>query len=60
MGRVEDYPRFAALEPRWVMEGMVYRDESTVEDVGKIIVGLLTTTPRVDNITIEPPAGGPH
>ena len=60
MGRVEDYPRYAELEPQWIREGIVYRDESAVADVGAIIVGLLTTSPRVDNIAIAPPGGGPH
>jgi NAD(P)-dependent dehydrogenase (short-subunit alcohol dehydrogenase family) len=60
MGRVEDYPRFALLEEQWIKEGIVYRDESTVEDVGRMVASLFTTPVRIDSIVIEPPGGGPR
>lgn len=60
MGRVEDYPRYAQMEAQWIKEGIIYRDESTVEDVGQVVASLFTTTVRIDTIVVEPPGGGPR
>ena len=60
MGRVEDYARYALLEEQWIKEGIIYRDESTVEDVGQMVASLFTTPVRIDSIVIEPPGGGPR
>jgi NAD(P)-dependent dehydrogenase (short-subunit alcohol dehydrogenase family) len=60
MGRVEDYPRYALLEEQWIKEGINYRDESTVGDVGQVVASLFTTPVRIDTIVIEPPGGGPR
>jgi NAD(P)-dependent dehydrogenase (short-subunit alcohol dehydrogenase family) len=60
MGRVEDYPRYAQMEAQWIKEGIIYRDESTVEDVGQVVASLFTTPVRIDTIVIEPPGGGPR
>ena len=50
-------PVLALLEEQWVKEGIIYRDESTVEDVGRMVASLFTTPVRIDSIVIEPPGG---
>jgi len=60
LGRVEDYPKFAVLEQRWLEEGIRYRGEADVGDVAEVLELVLTSNARIDHLRVEPPGGGPQ
>ena len=55
-----DQAKKAEITQRWSKEGINYRGEAHNDDVAAIVLQVLTSTARIDQIVVAPPEGGPQ
>jgi NAD(P)-dependent dehydrogenase (short-subunit alcohol dehydrogenase family) len=54
-----DYSRMGDIHDVWVRQGINYRGVMHADDVAEMVVAVLTTPVRVDELMLQPPEGGP-